>query len=387
MNGHVDCVRFLIQKGADPTLIDELGWIPLHCAAFKGYSDCFKELLQVNGDHKNMQDIAGDTPAHLAAAEDRVEILEILAQKEADFRIINDREETPYDVALRLEKEAAIRFFEQVLNEKKIQPDLTESQDKNSSSTNISSENLENNPQDSQIMDENQSKPSLTSKFSQSEFPLHEASIEGNVAEIEYWLKNPDASFWLNSQNGEGNTALHLAVIHQQIEAARKLLESQANVWVKNSAGKTAAQMAFQNGNKDMISLFQQFHPEINHDSFPAHPKDDQAENSNAGSAQDQERIQNLISEMEAQLNLEKIKREELQKEWESNQREQEELSNHLRKTNQELENELIALKQRMSLNYFSPNQESVKKSSSKKGKPKPVRKRKITGKGVIFVK
>jgi ankyrin repeat protein len=44
LDGRLDTVRYLLDKGADPNMHDELGEVPLHCAAKYGVPSKFSEL-------------------------------------------------------------------------------------------------------------------------------------------------------------------------------------------------------------------------------------------------------------------------------------------------------------------------------------------------------
>jgi ankyrin repeat protein len=44
LDGRLDTVRYILDKGADPNMQDELGEVPLHCAAKYGVPSKFSEL-------------------------------------------------------------------------------------------------------------------------------------------------------------------------------------------------------------------------------------------------------------------------------------------------------------------------------------------------------
>ncbi len=64
-NGNLDHVRALVQKGADPNILNEHGNTPLHLAVKKGYLGLVSELLK-NGADPNLADKDGQTPSYLA---------------------------------------------------------------------------------------------------------------------------------------------------------------------------------------------------------------------------------------------------------------------------------------------------------------------------------
>ncbi|XP_013378957.1 cortactin-binding protein 2-like [Lingula anatina] len=64
--GHTQCVKLLLQHGADTTMRDRDGRTPLHEAACNGRTQCARLLLQQGADTR-IQDKSGRTPLHLAA--------------------------------------------------------------------------------------------------------------------------------------------------------------------------------------------------------------------------------------------------------------------------------------------------------------------------------
>ncbi|CAN8104205.1 unnamed protein product [Discula destructiva] len=71
LRGHLDTMRFLIQRGADVNEVSNwLGWTPLHAAAAEGNIDAMK-LLEDNGARSEAADPRGNTPAHLLEERNR----------------------------------------------------------------------------------------------------------------------------------------------------------------------------------------------------------------------------------------------------------------------------------------------------------------------------
>lgn len=68
-NGHVDMLRVMLEKGADVNLTQDApadaGNTPLHIACIYGNADVVKLLIE-NGADDTLQNVAGETPAHLA---------------------------------------------------------------------------------------------------------------------------------------------------------------------------------------------------------------------------------------------------------------------------------------------------------------------------------
>jgi ankyrin repeat protein len=81
---------------------------------------------------------------------------------------------------------------------------------------------------------------------------IHSAAASRNAALLKLILgagANPDA------QQQRGYTALHEAAMHNSVERAQALLDAGADPAVKSDADQTAADMAVQNGNREVVEL------------------------------------------------------------------------------------------------------------------------------------
>ncbi|XP_015472174.1 serine/threonine-protein phosphatase 6 regulatory ankyrin repeat subunit C-like [Parus major] len=79
MNGHVDCVHLLLEKGSTADAADKRGRTALHRGAVTGCEDCLAALL----DHDAFvlcRDFKGRTPIHFASACGHLEVLRTLLQ-------------------------------------------------------------------------------------------------------------------------------------------------------------------------------------------------------------------------------------------------------------------------------------------------------------------
>ena len=98
--GHVDCTRALLDSGAEVNTQDCHGSTPLHSAAFYGRVECMKALLD-SGAEVDAQDNDGSTPLHNAARLGHVECIKDLIGSGARVTIINNRGQTALDLALQ----------------------------------------------------------------------------------------------------------------------------------------------------------------------------------------------------------------------------------------------------------------------------------------------
>jgi|GEM_PF-2631620 len=99
------CLEFILKKGANPNYIDnDEGWTPLHslCSDTPHRGNqavfCIQHLLT----HKaniNAQDLAGDTPLHLALANNHDPFIKLLVDHNPDVGITNNANQTILDAA------------------------------------------------------------------------------------------------------------------------------------------------------------------------------------------------------------------------------------------------------------------------------------------------
>jgi len=64
--GHIDCLRLLIENGADVNIPNKYNYTPTHIAAEKGHVDCLRLLIE-NGADVNKANQFGYTPTFIAA--------------------------------------------------------------------------------------------------------------------------------------------------------------------------------------------------------------------------------------------------------------------------------------------------------------------------------
>jgi len=118
-NGQDAVAVLLIENGADIGGMDERGRTPLHMAAWR---KCLlaAELLLDGGAEVNAQTLVLDTPLHLAVGQTGTKqtrlMIELLVERGADIRIVNDASQSAYDEATTYQKEL-IRESERALND------------------------------------------------------------------------------------------------------------------------------------------------------------------------------------------------------------------------------------------------------------------------------
>lgn len=86
INGNLNYVEYLLNKGASLDLIDTEGWSPLHLAVINNQPEIVKALIEGGAD-VNAQDYNGLTPLLQAVIDNATDIIEILLKHGADPEI------------------------------------------------------------------------------------------------------------------------------------------------------------------------------------------------------------------------------------------------------------------------------------------------------------
>eukprot|EP00042_Codosiga_hollandica_P053510 m.702758 g.702758 ORF g.702758 m.702758 type:complete len:310 (+) comp58712_c0_seq76:860-1789(+) len=83
-SGSIECFRELLKAGADPAIMNDTNWTPLHAAAWLGASTLVEDLLETGLFDLNIQDRSGRTASVIAADEESNAFLELLLSAGAD---------------------------------------------------------------------------------------------------------------------------------------------------------------------------------------------------------------------------------------------------------------------------------------------------------------
>eukprot|EP01038_Epipyxis_sp_PR26KG_P005277 gene5277-7332_t len=99
--GNFQICEFLLQKGANPNVVDQIGWTPLHCACSSARSYEICKLLIRYGAIVNVRDNDGETPLYGAVEHARgsTKICSLLIENHANVNIVDNEGLGPLDVA------------------------------------------------------------------------------------------------------------------------------------------------------------------------------------------------------------------------------------------------------------------------------------------------
>ena len=97
-NSHKVVVQFLLQKGANPNLLDNSHYSALQVAAYNGFNGIVTELLKA-GAEVNQEDLGSSQPLHFAADRGHDEVVANLLGAGADKTLLDPLGKTAYDYA------------------------------------------------------------------------------------------------------------------------------------------------------------------------------------------------------------------------------------------------------------------------------------------------
>ncbi|XP_075209802.1 death-associated protein kinase 1-like [Lycorma delicatula] len=99
--GHHNCVSTLVENGATTDTVNNFGASPLHIALSRRNSDIALYLIHVAAAEYELQDMAGDTPLHIAAREGLLSVAQALCTLNCTVDVANRQGLYPIHLAAR----------------------------------------------------------------------------------------------------------------------------------------------------------------------------------------------------------------------------------------------------------------------------------------------
>jgi len=165
--GSLECLHWLLWKGADTTILTPKGWTPTHIAAIRGQYACIQALIQ-NGININAKDNRNQTPSHLAATHGNSHTLQAIIRCGADIAIQDVNGWTPVHTAAYYGRLGCMQFLKTAGGK-------------------------------------------LDECDNDGNTPAHLAAMEGNLPCLKYTLSNNRGMVVLNARNDQGDTPKTLA--------------------------------------------------------------------------------------------------------------------------------------------------------------------------------
>ncbi|XP_059474055.1 uncharacterized protein LOC132195835 [Neocloeon triangulifer] len=191
--------RFLVENGADLSVVDKFGDDSLHLACFSGKLDTIKYLLGLNGFSVEKKGWKGRTALHWAAAKGHIAVAEFLLSQGADVNTRDDDNESPLTLAASFSSAEMCRFLV-----------------------------------------ENGADLSVVDKFGDDS--LHLACFSGKLDTIKYLLGLN--GFSVEKKGWKGRTALHWAAAKGHIAVAEFLLSQGADVNTRDDDNESPLTLA-----------------------------------------------------------------------------------------------------------------------------------------------
>lgn len=239
--GALHCTQWLLENGDDPFEKDPTGRTALEVAAVNGSPEQFQLLLEHTQPYINDDNNPGETLAYLAAEAGNINHLMTLILKGASIQIPDARAYSPLHIAAHKGRTEVVKLLlacgadptEKTTFHHDTPLDLVEAWDDKTR----------------QVFLEFQE---LVKASREGETLLHRA-VRWAFAPAVQLLTHLASLEEINQQDGDGNTALHIAVQKNQIEAIRYLLEAGAEINVKNQAGYSPLALAMEGKDPELV--------------------------------------------------------------------------------------------------------------------------------------
>jgi ankyrin repeat protein len=217
-----ECVRIMLQAGANPLLVDAQGWTSLHYAARTSNERIFDLLNAQLGKTANWNlptaNSDKQTPLHLAARDGYSQAIDKLLKLGADVTIKDAHGQTPLIAAITSERSTSIRSLIEGMKQRKISVDG----------------------------------PTDNKGFA----PLHVA-LQANYITQMTIIGLLDAGANVNLRAPGGDTALHMAVAKGRTDIIQLLLSRGADPTLVNTANASALDVARTLNRPDIVVQLQ----------------------------------------------------------------------------------------------------------------------------------
>jgi len=287
--GHTAVVQLLIDNGADVNIQYKYGSSPLHVAAEKGNIEVVKFLIEHGADINAKNKHTSVTPLHEAAWNGHEAVAQLLIAKGADVNAKTKNGATPLHWA-------AVRGHEAVVST------LFNNGAQNQHGSTALHEAVKNNDENKIKILIKKNAKIINAKDKNGKTALHHYTILYDNKEIVQFLidngadvnipdnkeqialhytKNKEIAELLqlnikrakvDEKNEYGRTALHEAIINEDKNEVKDLIEKGANVNVQDKDGRTALDLAILYDNEEIIQ-FLNFKKEKKDDHSQYHQK------------------------------------------------------------------------------------------------------------------
>jgi len=240
-NGHAKVACKLIERGADLTAQNNVGWTPLHLASYWEQVDVARILIE-HGADVTARNNDGETPLHLASHEGQVDVARMLIVHGADATAQKNYGWTPLHLA---SQEGQVDVARMLIDRG---ADLTAQNIDGLTPLHIASQEGEVDVA-RMLIDRG---ADLTAQVNDGWTPLHIASYWGQI-DVTRMLIEYGAD--LTARDRDRWTPLHLASQAGHVDVARVLIEHGANLTAQVNDGWTPLHLAPQEGHVDVARM------------------------------------------------------------------------------------------------------------------------------------
>ena len=245
-NEQIEVVNLLLAKGANPRIKGNNDTTPVHSACTHGNTAILQTLIDYDAQLNIRDKTTGLRPIHVAVKHGQTQALQLLLENYRN--IINEPElqqgQSPLHLAAAYNN---VEVMEVLINYKaKIKPRMLETD-----WTPLHTATFNQNYQAIEWLMTHGANPSLKDRKHYS--PLHYAAMNNLTRSIQAFADNKAD---LDEPTPDHlSTPLHLAVIHNNPGAVRSLLNNQAQIMAKDRDGQSAIHLATCYKNPEMIRL------------------------------------------------------------------------------------------------------------------------------------
>ncbi|WYZ43460.1 hypothetical protein EsH8_VI_001159 [Colletotrichum jinshuiense] len=241
LNGHVEVVKFLLERGADVTVATNDGRTPLYTASQNGHPEIIKLLLDKGADITVVTK-HGQTPLHAASENSHPEVVRLLIELGSDINTATNNGLTPLHLASENGHPEVVRLLIE------LGADTTVVTKHGQTPLHAASEN--SHPEVVRLLIELGS--DINTATNNGLTPLHLASENGHP-EVVRLLIELGADTTVVTKHGQ--TPLHLASENSHPEVVRLLVELGSDIIAATNDGRTPLYIASQNGHFEVVKL------------------------------------------------------------------------------------------------------------------------------------
>ncbi|XP_046852859.1 ankyrin repeat domain-containing protein 42-like isoform X2 [Xenia sp. Carnegie-2017] len=281
-HGNSYTLQSILRHGIDIDCVNKHGWTSIHAASFHGRLGCLQLLFRW-GARLDETDTQGNTPVHLAAVEGHLPCLKFLicsaSSIDQSINSRNNQGERPLDLCVQMHKQDCIDYLQAV------EYDLLHPEKE---------ENLA--------------------------FPAHAAAYNGDLSNLKMLIETGVVS--INERNDQGSTPTHKAAGNGHLEVLQWLIEQGADLSIVNAAGETPKDVARRFGRLACINILG---GDTGHEDLIDEVNKDEEPRENRTSSEAKGRAKRKMEELQRLLNTAKMNFQQLGGELEEDKIEQEE--------------------------------------------------------------